>query len=487
MIWLARKLIDGRKPRPGSAAVVIALVMVAAAQSYGRRSIAFAADPEWDKLDVEALGYFRDYLRFDTSSPPGNTSDAIAFIQAILRKEGIETRTFAAKPGMDNLIARLPGPSGVKPLLLMSHADVVPAVAANWSHTPFAADVADGYVWARGAIDNKAHGIMALITMLTLKRRGFVLRRGVEMMVNADEEAGGENGAGFMVANHFNEIAPAFAVNEGGSGTLNWLDSSGVSFRVAVSEKRVMWLRLVAHGRSGHGSMPNDDNPTLILINALGRLMKFEPPIRIRRIVAQAMKTLAARMTFPASIELAHLGVPSMTSLALRGPLSDYQVQAVMRDTIAPTVLNSGVKVNVIPSTAEAELDCRLLPGTEAQPFLDVIRNRLADSRISIDFIQKPDEAPDSPASGQAWDAIEKVVAADFPDAAVMPWMTAGGTDSRFLRLRDVPAYGFVPVVLDKEEYARVHGVDERLSIENLNRGIRATYDLVMELCGPQS
>src|SRR5208337_1943648 len=202
--------------------------------------------PDWSKLDGEALDYFRAYLRFDTSNPPGNTIDAIAFIQGILRKEGIETETFTSKPGMVSLVARMPGPAGVKPLLLMSHADVVPAVATNWSHPPFAADLADGYVWGRGAIDNKAHGIMAVMTMLALKRQGSVLRRGLEMMVNADEEVGGEQGAGFMVANHFDAIDPAFAINEGGLGMTNFLRCSGVTFRVAVSEKRVMWLRLVA-------------------------------------------------------------------------------------------------------------------------------------------------------------------------------------------------------------------------------------------------
>jgi len=442
---------------------------------------------DWNKLDAEALDYFRTYLNFDTSDPPDDTSAAIAYLDGILRKEGIETRTFASKPGAVNLIARIPGPPGVKPMLLMSHADVVPVVAANWSHPPFAADLADGYIWARGSIDNKAHGIMALMTMLALKRQGVALRRGLEMMVNAGEEVGGADGAGFMVANHFDEIDPAFAFNEGGGGERNWLHSTGVTFRVAVSEKRVMWLRLIAHGKSGHGSVPNPGNPTLILVRALDRVIRRQPPIRITSIFDRAMTTIAPRMKFPASFELAHLEIPPMLSLAMRGPLSDYQVQALMRDTISPTVLSAGLRVNVIPSTAEADLDCRLLPGTDSDEFLARIRDQLDDSRISIEYIQKPDEAPESPDSGEAWEAIEKTVARDFPGDPVVPLMTAGGTDSRFLRSREVPAYGFVPIVLDAEEMGRVHGVDERLSVENLNRGIRATYDLTMELCGPQS
>src|SRR5208337_491987 len=182
-----------------------------------------APEPDWNKLDAEAIEYFRTYLRFDTSNPPDDTAAAIAFLQDILRRYGIASETFAPKPGALSLVARLPGPPGVKPLLLMSHADVVPALAADWSHPPFAADLAEGYVWGRGAIDNKAHGIMALMTMLALRRQGVALKRGVEMMVNADEEAGGADGARFIAAMHFDAIDPAYACNEGGVGTLHWL------------------------------------------------------------------------------------------------------------------------------------------------------------------------------------------------------------------------------------------------------------------------
>src|SRR6266481_7897131 len=156
---------------------------------------------DWNKINSEALDYFRTYLRFDTTNPPSNTAAAMAYLKTILDKEGIANETFESKPGMVTLVARMPGPAGVKPLMLMSHGDVVPAVGANWTHPPFGADLTDGFVWARGAIDNKAHGIMALMTMLALKRNGVALRRGVEMMINPDEEAGGDNGADWMVKN----------------------------------------------------------------------------------------------------------------------------------------------------------------------------------------------------------------------------------------------------------------------------------------------
>jgi acetylornithine deacetylase/succinyl-diaminopimelate desuccinylase-like protein len=462
--------------------LVLTAALAIAALAITHPRAALAENIDWNKINAEALGYFQAYLRFDTSNPPGDTSAAIAYLKQILDKEGIETQTFTSKPGMVNLVARIPGPPGVKPFLLMSHADVVPAVAKDWKHPPFAAEIADGYVWGRGAIDNKAHGIMALMTMLALKRNGVKLKRGVVMMVNADEEAGGDNGAGWMAANHWDAFDPAFAVNEGGEATPNWLGSRGVTFRVAVSEKRVAWLRLVVHGHAGHGSMPNADNPNLILINALARVLASPPPFRVTPVFGEAMTALAPKMDFPASFELAHLSWPYMIDLAARGPLSKYTVQALMHDTVAPTLLSAGMKVNVIPSTAEAGLDCRLLPDSDADAFMRQLHSLLGP-RVDVEFIQKPDPSPTSPTSGEAWDAIKQVVATDFVDTLAVPSLMSGGTDSRFLRVKGVPAYGFVPIILPPREAERIHGVDERLSIENLDRGIRATYDLTMKLC----
>jgi len=454
----------------------------AAAEVSTTSKASASASIDWNKLDAEGLAYFQSYLRFDTSNPPDNTADAIAFLKQILDKEDIESQIFVSKPGMANLVARLPGPSDVRPLLLMSHADVVPAVAKDWSHPPFSADLADGFVWGRGAFDNKAHGIMALMTMLALKRSRTRLKRGVVMMVNCDEEAGGENGANWMAANHWDTFDPAFAFNEGGEGTPNWLGSRGVTFRVAVSEKRAMWMQLTVHGKAGHGSMPNANNPNLILINALARLLATPPPFHLSPVFDEAMRALAPRMEYPASFELGHLSWPYMMEVAARGPLSPYTIQAQMRDTIAPTMLTSGMKVNVIPSIAEAGVDCRLLPDTDADAFLKHVREVLGP-KVDIDFLQRPDRSPTSPTSGEAWDAMKQVIADDFVDAVIAPNMTSGGTDSRFLRVKNVPAYGFVLVILPESEVVRIHGVDERLSIDNLNRGIRATYDLTTKLC----
>jgi|SRR5215469_14669252 len=426
----------------------------------GNPFVSAQTNPDWTAIDIEALDYFRTYLRFDTSNPPDNTAQAIAFLKSILDREGIETQTFESKPGATSLVARLPGPADKKPFLLLSHADVVPAVTANWSHPPFAADLANGFVWGRGAIDNKAHGIMALMTLLTLKRNHTPLNRGVEMMVNPDEEAGGEQGAEWMAANHWDAFDPAFAVNEGGVATPDPFGGHDQVFTVQVAEKRVMWLRLIAHGRSGHGSIPTSENPTQILINGLSRLLAAQPPVRLTSIISDALPEFAARENFPVSFELAHIGWPLMLAAAMNGPLKPDFIQALLRDTISPTMLTGSSRVNVIPSTAEAGLDCRLLPGTNAEEFLLHVKDLLADNRITIDLIQKADLGPISPSSGKAWDAIRRVVVDDFPGTFVVPWMSTVGTDSQILCEKNVPSYGFVPIVLDRHELQTIHGVN---------------------------
>ena len=446
------------------------------------------SEPDWRALDAEALQYFRRYVQFNTTNPPSNTAAAIAYLKSLLDHEGIEAETFESKPGMVTLVARIPGDVSLRPLLFMSHADVVPADADEWSHPPFSADVADGYVWGRGTIDNKAHGIMALMTMIALKRQGVRLHRGVELMVNPDEEAGGEWGAQWMVEHHFESIDPAFAVNEGGGGGVDPFGARTASFGIAVTEKMPLWLHLTARGTSGHASVPNPDNPNQILIAGLSRVMAMASarPARLEPLVASDLFESGSREPFPISFELTHLNWPFMLDIASRGPLAAPSMQAAFRDTVSITIISAGNKVNVIPSSAEADLDCRLLPDTDPSDFIREIRAAVGP-RVEVEARLSPIAAKPSPASGELWNAIGKVIDADFEGLDYAPSMTTAVTDSRFLRARGVPTYGFIPIVMKGRDGAGIHGVDERLSLENFNRGLRATYDLTMEVCAEHS
>jgi acetylornithine deacetylase/succinyl-diaminopimelate desuccinylase-like protein len=444
--------------------------------------------PDWRAIDVEALEYFRRYVQFDTTNPPGNTAAAIAYLKALLDREGIETESFESKTGMVTLVARIPGDVTRRPLLFMSHADVVPAAADEWKHPPFSADLADGYLWGRGTIDNKAHGIMALMTMIALKRQGIRLRRGVEMMVTPDEEAGGEWGTRWMLNNHFESIDPAFAINEGGGGGADPFGANAASFDIAVTEKAPLWLHLTAKGTSGHASLPNPDNPNQILVGGLARLMAMASarPARLEPLVARDFSESGLRQSFPASFELSHLNWPYMLDIASRGPLAAPSLQASLRDTISITIISAGNKVNVVPSSAEADVDCRLLPDTDAAAFIRDVKAALGP-RIAVEARLKPIAAKPSPAAGELWDAIAKVISTDFKGTRLAPTMTTAVTDSRFMRARGIPTYGFVPMVLSDDEADGIHGVDERISIENFNRGLRATYDLTTEVCADRT
>jgi acetylornithine deacetylase/succinyl-diaminopimelate desuccinylase-like protein len=446
------------------------------------------SEPDWRAIDAEAMGYYRRYLQFNTTNPPSSTAAAIAYLKTLLDREGIETETFESKPGMVTLVARIPGDVALRPLLFMSHADVVPANADEWSHPPFSADVADGYVWGRGAVDNKAHGIMALMTMVALKRQGVQLHRGIEMMVNPDEEAGGEWGAHWMVEHHFESIDPAFAINEGGGGGGDPFGAKTAGFGIAVAEKMPLWLHLTAKGTSGHASVPSPNNPNQILIDGLSRVMAMASarPARLEPVVARDFSASGSMLAFPASFELTHLNWPYMLDIASRGPLAAPAMQASLRDTVAITILSAGNKVNVIPSTAEADLDCRLLPDTNPDVFIGEIKAAVGP-RIEVEARLSPIAAKPSPASGELWNAIGKVIANDFEGMGLAPSMTTAVTDSRFLRALGVPTYGFLPIVMKSEEGSGIHGVDERLSIENFDRGLRATYDLAMEVCADRS
>ncbi len=456
------------------------------AQTIARSNDARSSlEPDWRALDAEALDYFRRYVQFDTTNPPSNTAKAIAYLKTLLDREGIENETFESKPGMVTLVARIPGDVTQRPLLFMSHADVVPAVADEWKHPPFSADLVDGYVWGRGTIDNKAHGIMALMTMIALRRAGVPLHRGVEMMINPDEEAGGEWGAHWMVNNHFESIDPAFAINEGGTGSDDPFRRNATGFPIAVSEKMPLWLHLTAKGISGHASIPNPDNPNQILVEGLSHLMAMAAarPPRLEPLVAENFLESAPYEPFPTSFQLMHLDWPGMLDVASRGVLASPSLQAALRDTVTVTIITAGNKVNVIPSHAEADVDCRLLPDTDTDGFMREVKAAVGP-RITVEARLRPVAAKPSPASGELWDAIAKVIRTDFKGMGFAPTMMTAVTDSRFLRARGIPTYGFLPLVLKGADGDGIHGVDERLSVENFNRGLQATYDLATEVCG---
>jgi len=370
----------------------------------------------------------------------------------------------------------LRGDGSRKPLLLMSHLDVVPADSSRWVVPPFSGEIKDGSIWGRGTLDTKQLTVMHLLAMFLLRRHDAPLKRDIIFMANADEETGGEHGAAWMVDNHFDKIEAEFALNEGGF-------AMGVNgrtmFMCANAEKGMTWVRLTAKGTPGHGSLPHSDNAVLHMARAAANISKYRPETVVTdtfRRFASASARLDARGHL-----LRFVGTPGLGRLVL-AVVKEGFIRIMVQSTFTPTVINGGVKVNVIPDACEMMVDCRILPGVTREALEKKLLEIVDSEKIRLEFTQF-NQASESPIDTDLFSTIEQVIAANHPDAVVSPFMMPGGTDSRLLRKKGVPAYGFIPMVLNKDDVASIHGHNEKISIENLSRGLRTMYHVVASCC----
>lgn len=422
---------------------------------------------DWEAATREAVELLSRYLRIDTAHPRGRTREAAAFFAERLADEGFETHRYVTDDEEKvNLLARLrsPRPRG-KPLLLGNHMDVVPAVGSEWTIDPFSGRVADGYVWGRGALDMKGMGVMELMAVLLLARLDVELERDVILLCTCDEEIRSDLGTKWMVDRHFDELDPAFVLNEGGSGLPDFL-SAGVLFEVDVEEKRSLPVRMVARGPSGHGSQPWDGAATHRLVRAAHAVLFAEREERECAPVAELIRRLGG-------------------ASARRRIAASRVMRPMLGDTIALTSLAGGYATNILPEQAEITFDCRLLPDTDPQVFLERLDELVDDPSIEL---QATFPGASRPAPGwetEMFTAIERACLAHVPDAVVAPSLGVGGTDAHFFRDLGVPAYGLFPCLLTVEELERVHGVDERISVDNLRLGTKIVFDLVLRLAAP--
>ncbi|MGB2693714.1 MAG: M20/M25/M40 family metallo-hydrolase [Dehalococcoidia bacterium] len=437
-----------------------------------------APDIDWDRITDEATDILSRYIAIDTSNPPGNEEPAARFLADILRGEGIDEITFydasdEASRGRVSMRARLPGDGSGGPLVLLNHTDVVPVEREGWDEEPFAGLVKDGVIWGRGAIDMKGMGVMELFAMLLAKRHGLSLKRDIVFLAAADEEAGSAYGVEFLDREHPEALEAAFVLNEGGWGSTETLGSTRPAFNCAVSEKGPCWLKLSTVGRPGHGSVPHDNNALDRLVRALNRIQEWERP----RSVVPELGEYFAR-AHDAGILKVEPTDEAITSLGDE----NLVVRAITSNTISLTTAHAGVKHNVIPAGAEATLDCRLLPGTNADAFIEELRTIIDDPKVVIDKVFTS-STPPSPINTELMQAIEDVVRDHVEDAVVLPSVSSGFTDSRVFRRRGIPAYGFIPVLLEPAEGATMHGHNERISIENLRLGCQMLFEVVRRMC----
>jgi acetylornithine deacetylase/succinyl-diaminopimelate desuccinylase-like protein len=424
---------------------------------------------DWDAITSEATGLLRAFLRIDTSNPPGNEHRAVEWLAAILAAEGIPFETADAAPTRSNLVARI-GPQGPG-VCLLNHTDVVPVERQFWDVDPFGGDLRDGVIWGRGALDMKGMGIIELVTFLLLHRHRVPLRKGVTFLAVADEEAGSAFGAGWLAEHRPSWLESELVINEGAYG-LAGLPGGVPVFQVAPTEKVPLWVRLTTHGRPGHGSVPHGDNCADRLIAALGRIQAWKQSPRITPVMRDHFESLAEAGIVKSAAD------SGILALAERNP----SVRARLSNTIALTTISTGIKVNVIPASATATIDCRLLPDVDVDRFLADLRKVIADDRVELEVLNRFVGAA-SPLDHQFIHAVREAIHDLSEGSALAPELTSGFTDSRIYRLRGVPAYGFVPCLVPPAELAGIHGHNERLSVENLRLGIQVLHNVMLRLC----
>jgi len=442
--------------------------------------MAVAPRIDWDAVTEEATRLLSEFIRIDTSNPPGREKAACDWLAELLRAEGIDEIAFydasdGGEHGIDrmNMTATLRGDGSKQPLILLSHTDVVPVERQYWEFEPFSGAVVDGVIYGRGALDMKSMGIMELMAMFLIKRHGLPQARDIVYMALADEEAGGTWGVEWMERHHRELLEAEYVINEGGWGSAEVFGVRRPAFNCSVSEKGPLWLKLTAEGRPGHGSVPHPDNALERLVRALGKVQAWARPVT----VAPELREYFDRLYRHRVLE----GEPSQEAME-RLAESNLLARAVLTNTVSTTTAHSGMKHNVIPGIAEATLDCRLLPGEDPDAFTQAVRDIIGDPKVRVEpvFVSS---TPASPTGTELFGVIEEAVHDQMEEALVLPSVSAGFTDSRVFRRHGITSYGFIPYLLEQEEAMTVHGHNERITVENLRLGCQILFETVRRIC----
>ncbi len=432
---------------------------------------------DWTSVSSEATALLQEYVRVESVNPPGNEIAAARYLAGWFDRHGIESQIFESEPGRATILARLEGSGKGRPIVLLNHLDTVGVNPDEWSHPPFGAEISDGFLYGRGAIDCKGMATVEAMAMAAIGRSGQRLDRDLIFLGTADEERGGALGAGWFVAKHFDLLGdPEFVFNEGGHGRR--LADGTVVYEVSGVEKTPYWLKLTAKGPPGHGSTPRGMSSVERLVRALEKIRTRTRRIRVVPEVDVYYKALAKRETGELRTRYSDLAKALEDKTTKAEFLARAEDAALVESTISMTVLKASTKTNVVPASASAELDCRLLPGETPDEFLQSLRETI-DDEIEIEVLLN--FAPTSSSiDTPLYRAIERVAARE--KAYVVPNVVRGFTDSHFFREKGITTYGFVPVVLADEETRRMHGVDERVPVAELGAGIRRLVEILREL-----
>lgn len=443
-----------------------------------------AAEPweqiDWPKYQDLAVTWLQEYLRVNTTNPPGNELRAAQFFKRIFDEEGIENEVFEYLPGRANLIARIRGNGLKRPLILLNHLDVVTSDPARWSVDPFAGVLRDGMIIGRGAQDMKGEGLIQAVTMVILQREKISLARDVIFLATADEEVN-DSGSAWMIANKKEPFANAeYLLTEGGTNLLE--DGHVRYFGVGTAEKAPLWLRLTATGRPGHGSRPIVDSAPNRLVRALARVLDYQTPVRILPAVEKFFTDMARYEPGERAAQFRHIREAVKDPRFLATLENDEFLNYMLRATISLTMLEGSQQTNVIPGRTSANLDVRLLPGDDPEAFIVELRRVVSDPDIQIERMNQFKPPNSSPLATELMQAIEAAVARVDPGAIVTTRMGSGYTESQMYRSLGITCYGFSPFLTTRAEQRSVHGDDERVSVTSLRQGVPLYFEVVARL-----
>lgn len=430
-------------------------------------------------IGARAQQYLVDLIRLDTTNPPGNETKVANYLKKVADAEGIPCELLGGDSARLSFIARLGNGATERPLLLMAHSDVVPADPTQWTVPPFAATIREGYVYGRGAQDDKSLLASELAVMVELKRRGVALRRPVILLSEADEEAD-SSAIQWLIKNAYSKIDAEFAINEGGFAFD--IPSGQRVFQIQTAEKIPSRVTLTGRGTAGHGSLPRPDNPVVHLARAISRVADADQPIRMntttRRYFREIAKLPDYRWLGAYLPKLESSGTALAAANEIRG--RDPEMDAQLRSTMSPTMLNAGMKINVIPNVAEAQVDIRRLPDETREEIVARVRRIVNDPAVEVTLAPGQTMPATEPSSltTPLYQAMEKVFQRTSPRAVVIPYMSRGATDGSFLREKGMAVYG-APVFIREKNESRAHGNDERLRLQDLTAGTSLLLQIV--------
>ena len=432
----------------------------------------------------EAQGWLAELIKINTSNPPGNEQAAAKYVAGLLEKEGVTPEVLEVSPGRSAVVARLRSAAMADPskaLLLVAHLDTVPVDRSRWSVDPFGAVIKDGYLYGRGAIDDKGMLAANLAVFISLKRSMAHLNRDVIFLATDDEEGGGDASIRMLISKHWDKFAAGFAINEGGNV---FVKNGKVQYiGVQASEKVAANIAVIARGTSGHASQPLKDNPVTHLAAAVAKIGNYSAPVHFTSIVRRYFEGLAPLEDDEIGKWIRSMDTPDRGEHAQR-VISDASPlwNAMLRDTIAPTIMTAGVANNVIPAEARANLNVRLLPGDTIDVVVSELNKLVNDPLVKLEV--QPNAglaAPPSSLESDFYGVISKVVSQEFGGAPALPFQSTWLTDSAQLRLHNVQAYGLVPFPLAQEDLKRMHGDDERIPLGAFDKGVEVLAKIVTE------